>query len=671
MAKTAAVGRLTIAAGKFEANVVPDPFDARDLEYRPTLQPLPARLDHRDMPGERLVLTQKGSSCTGHAVAAMVNTVLARRSSQPYTRVSPYMLYYLGRRYDEFPGSADDGSSLRGVLKGWWHHGVARSDEWKALTTRRDLDDSKLIESCRQRPLGAFYRVNPYRLDDMQSAICELHAIVASSAIHDGWGEPLRETHNGEAMRVIRRQKGQKDIGGHAFALVGYNEVGFLVQNSWGKSWGKGGFATLPYEEWLENGYDAWVARAGVPQTPLARQQRHELSATGSLVRIQGADMTRLRKHVLNLGNDGRLSTNGHVTSSPAQLDEVIESMRQHHAQWQTYDVAIFAHGGLVSEEAGLDIAMRQLNWWLNNRVYPIFVVWESGPMEIIRDQLSDAIKRLIPFRAGFDIREGVDRVIEKVAHRTLSWAWAEMKENARAASEPSRGVSILLNLLEAYYQTNPEMRLHLVGHSAGSILQSRLLRRARTLGLPVGSIAFLAAAITVADFEADVLPHIGDARFSSFAMSDQRELDDTCDVGALSAYHKSLLYLVSRGFERPKHHEVPILGMERFVQAIAAKIIGPKRALITAPSPTTAPPDSRSDAKGHGGFDEDVATMTSVMLRVRDKQSFADVVAFEAGMDLRPAAMAAPGSARFPSMKREKESVRSATKRRISKRAY
>src|SRR5213075_629768 len=76
---------------------------------------------------------------------------------------------------------------------------------------------------------------------------------------------------DGSVNFVIRKAADSQIIGGHAFALVGYNEIGFLVQNSWGTTWGKDGFATLPYEDWLECAYDAWVARPGVPQTPFAR----------------------------------------------------------------------------------------------------------------------------------------------------------------------------------------------------------------------------------------------------------------------------------------------------------------------------------------------------------------------------------------------------------------
>ena len=34
----------------------------------------------------------------------------------------------------------------------------------------------------------------------------------------------------------------------HMIIIIGWNETGFIVQNSWGKSWGINGTATLPYE---------------------------------------------------------------------------------------------------------------------------------------------------------------------------------------------------------------------------------------------------------------------------------------------------------------------------------------------------------------------------------------------------------------------------------------
>lgn len=39
-------------------------------------------------------------------------------------------------------------------------------------------------------------------------------------------------------------------MGGHAVILTGWDQSGFVLQNSWGASWGNGGKMILPYEDW-------------------------------------------------------------------------------------------------------------------------------------------------------------------------------------------------------------------------------------------------------------------------------------------------------------------------------------------------------------------------------------------------------------------------------------
>ena len=42
---------------------------------------------------------------------------------------------------------------------------------------------------------------------------------------------------------------GDNLIGYHAIALIGYNEKGFIIRNSWGVSFGDDGYVTIPYDE--------------------------------------------------------------------------------------------------------------------------------------------------------------------------------------------------------------------------------------------------------------------------------------------------------------------------------------------------------------------------------------------------------------------------------------
>lgn len=686
MTKTLPPGTVSIPeVDTFVLNAVPDTFDERDLQYRPRLQLLPRAVDNRDAQHKAfLVLTQRGNSCTGHAVAGVINIILARQaaaSGRPKAaarpaRVSPYMLYYLARRYDEFEGESDVGSSLRGAFKGWFNHGVCPDNQWPNLDFVTDLDDPDLVRSCREYPLGAYYRINPFRLDDMQSAITELEAIAVSAAVHDGWIKPVRlRNARGQEMHVIERSLKPKLLGGHAFLIVGYNEVGFLVQNSWGAQWGKGGFATLPYEDWLESAYDAWVARPGVPQTPFYGGRARTFSGTGGeLVLSEGPDLKRLANHVINLGNEGLLSTTGKFQSSPRQIEQAFAHMNRWHTAWaeenpaEPRHIVIYAHGGMNSEQSGLAYADVALNWWLNNRVYPLYFAWQTGLSETIISQIFDTLLPRMPAGGlGIDLVEQFDRLVERVARGTFLWVWDQMKQNAMAASAPLPvdapvrwppdpvsekamfrlpGASLLASRLQRYREEHgaQKVRIHLVGHSAGSIFHAGLIQRLAEAGIPVDSLIYLAPGLRNDEFERLVLPHIGPRktvrRFSIFNLSDDLEQGDALGKGNLTVYHKSLLYLVARGLERlPRRgmFEAPLLGLERSLreplrpgssESLLDRIQAAGGEVIFATS--QSPSDARCGARAHGEFDNDEPTMTSVLLRILGQKRVSNVKAYQ-----------------------------------------
>jgi hypothetical protein len=655
-----------IASGKvFKADAIPDAFDERDLPYIPRLDPLQPTLDHRR---NAYVLNQEGNSCTGHAVAAMIDTVYSSPELAPHgngtrpatKRVSPYMLYKLARRYDEFAGDADVGSSLRGAFKGWLRHGVALENDWPKLDVDLDLDDPEVRARCGEQPLGAYFRINPQRLDDMQSAVKELRAIAVSAAIHHGWADPVPMTKPGMArpILVIRRAATDDLRGGHAFAIVGYNRVGFLVQNSWGADWGRNGFATLPYEDWLDNAYDAWVARPGVPATPPYHLRNKTVHTTGGgLVNGQGPDVRRLVPYVVNLGDDGKLSEKGRMTSSPQQIDQIVKTMADQHRAWEiasdnaaryTRRVVLYAHGGLVNEMGGLTTAERHLNWWLRNQVYPVSFAWESGAVETIMSAMTDIFGTRQPVGGILeDAQEGWDRFVEGKTRPLVRPLWEVMKGNGREASDKlsgppdftatttnEPGASLFVVRLKQYIDSQPagKVEVHLVGHSAGAVFLGALLNRLIESKINVDSMQLLGGAMTASEFSTVVAPRIGKGlgRFTAFNLSEKREQDDKCPGGPVTLYFKSLLYFVARSLEllpNPNVRQTPMVGLDSSqAEQMSATdkrklsdVITPAR-IVLSPTPTGAgepPADSRSQAVGHGDLDNDADTLTSVLLRI------------------------------------------------------
>ena len=47
-------------------------------------------------------------------------------------------------------------------------------------------------------------------------------------------------------------------LGGHAVCIVGYNKDGFILRNSWGKTWGKGGYKLMKYKD-FDKFFEIWT----------------------------------------------------------------------------------------------------------------------------------------------------------------------------------------------------------------------------------------------------------------------------------------------------------------------------------------------------------------------------------------------------------------------------
>ena len=209
-------------------NALPDLPDFRDKLYIPTLVDVPETRTLKEYISAKVPLLDQGQegACTGFALATVVNYLLRTRKVEPRTvRASPDMLYALAKRYDEWSGENYDGSSARGAMKGWHKHGVCESVVWKKHT--RLAPD--VVSNAANQPLGAYFRVNQKDLVAMHSAISETGILYATASVHAGWDEP-----DEKGYIPYRRVKD----GGHAFAIIGYDERGFWIQNSWGVDWG-------------------------------------------------------------------------------------------------------------------------------------------------------------------------------------------------------------------------------------------------------------------------------------------------------------------------------------------------------------------------------------------------------------------------------------------------
>lgn len=243
---------------RFDAR--PDEADFRDHLYQPSLINVPPEAPIGTWLRRKVPVLNQGQegACTGFGLATVVHYLHRTRAGKnDKDLVSARMLYEMAKRYDRWSGEDYSGSSCRGAIKGWHKHGVCLDDLWPYSVddVDRDLTPEREADAAR-RPLGAYYRVNSHDLTHMHTALAEVGVLYVSAKVHSGW-------NNVGADGKI--DFADDDIGGHAFVLVGYDSTGFWLQNSWGDRWGYQGCGHMTYADWLKNGMDAWVARAGVP----------------------------------------------------------------------------------------------------------------------------------------------------------------------------------------------------------------------------------------------------------------------------------------------------------------------------------------------------------------------------------------------------------------------
>lgn len=157
--------------------------------------------------------------------------------------------------------------------------------------------------------------------------------------------------------------------------------------------------------------------------------------------------------------------------------------------------------------------------------------------------------------------------------------------------------------------------KIHLVGHSAGSIVLGELLANLDQLeveGLAIVSIHLMAPACTTDFFAKRYAPYLLARgkwnlvdKIYLYQMRDSLEQSDTVAAAGLPSYGRSLLYLVSRAYEDQPN--TPLAGMDIFSDRLPqSDLLKIDRAESSTTRSTT-----------HGGFDNDAATMTTIMSRI------------------------------------------------------
>jgi len=583
-------------------NVVADAPDLRDRYYQPTLFPLKPELP----PPVNLRILNQGDegACTGFGLAATINLLF--QFQRIPIRVSARMLYEMAKLYDEWPGEDYSGSSCRGAIKGWSNSGVCQDDLAPFYPGDNNFRITPAVsENARLQTLGAYYRLKP-TISDFHSALAEAGVIYVSASIHKGWRKPKKD---GSGLCSIPENLDL--IGGHAFAIIGYNDRGFWVQNSWSEEWGDNGIALWVYTDWAKNLLDAWVVQVALP-TPQVFQFR---PVSGTINHANQATFNRsvsrqeIEHHFVHI-DDGSYHSRGRYWSNSNQIEVIESNIKKENPD----HLLIYAHGGLNSTNSSAKRIAAMKDTFLGNGVYPIHFMYDTGLLEELKDIILSKRDRTELIAGGF--WDWWNHRIENATRKVGRALWREMKYGARSpfSRASSDGSDAISRILEAAESLGKEVKVHVVGHSTGAILHAHLLKQLyeQRPDIKIETCSLLAPAATNALYESNYLPLLSNGfikETSIYNLTDVQEQNDS----VAGVYRKSLLYLVSRAFEEEPAE--PLLGMQRYNQDLSSSKIS-IHFIYSGQSKK-----SRCSSTSHGGFDNDPDTMNDVLRRVLRKK--------------------------------------------------
>ncbi len=205
-------------------------------------------------------------SCTANAGTSALE-FLYRKQGIVCPELSRMFLYYATRVWVAgWDPDEDSGAYIRDVMIALKRHGVSSEALWPYV-----LDEFNLTPLVKAKDDAMTRQILEYLscpdLHSIKQSIFDGYPVEGGFSVPESMFYPQTELSG----VVIVPFPNEQIVGGHAVLFVGYDDRLRLLkfQNSWGESWGDGGFGYLPYD-YVEMGLadDFWTIRMAEDPTP-------------------------------------------------------------------------------------------------------------------------------------------------------------------------------------------------------------------------------------------------------------------------------------------------------------------------------------------------------------------------------------------------------------------
>ena len=182
-------------------------------------------------------------SCTANSIAANLEFAAAKNGKDTGTPSRLFIYYH--ERLMEGTVMQDAGAQIRDGFKVIAKIGVPPETEWPYEVAKFAVKPPQKAEqdAKNQRALS-YYRI--LNLGGILDALAAGHCVSFGFVVYESF------ENTGKDGVVALPVSGEQVEGGHAVLAVGYDAKKklMLVRNSWGMTWGDGGYCWMPFQFW-------------------------------------------------------------------------------------------------------------------------------------------------------------------------------------------------------------------------------------------------------------------------------------------------------------------------------------------------------------------------------------------------------------------------------------
>jgi C1A family cysteine protease len=182
-------------------------------------------------------------SCTANAIAAALEFD-AVRQKLPDVMPSRLFIYY-NERAIEGTVQSDSGAQIRDGIKSVAQWGDCPETEWPYDISQFTVQPPQQCYDDAAKHLALVYEAVPQDLDELRACLAAGFPFVFGFTVYSSF----ESDYVARTGQVPMPHWFERAIGGHAVMAVGYDDPSqtFTVRNSWGSSWGDGGYFHFPY----------------------------------------------------------------------------------------------------------------------------------------------------------------------------------------------------------------------------------------------------------------------------------------------------------------------------------------------------------------------------------------------------------------------------------------